>query len=293
MDDFKVEYTAGGATQNAIRVAQWMCKVPHATTFLGCVGKDDFAKTLEASAHKEGVNVQYMHSDANPTGTCAVLVTPDSERSLVANIGAANDFEPTHLAKPEIAALVEKAQFVYISSFFITASQESVQQVAKLAAEKNKVFALNLAAPFLMQFFADNMNANLPYCDYIFGNESEAVAFAEMMKWETTDIVEIATKISQLPGKVNTARPRIAVITQGADPTVIATDGNAVQFPVPAVPKEEIVDTNGAGDSFVGGFLSQLIQGKDVKECVRAGNWAASLVIRRSGATFPDVCEFA
>ena len=58
-------------------------------------------------------------------------------------------------------------------------------------------------------------------------------------------------------------------------------------YPVIEVPKEKLVDTNGAGDAFVGGFLSQLVAGKPVPECVRAGNFAANVCIQRSGATFP------
>ncbi len=61
-----------------------------------------------------------------------------------------------------------------------------------------------------------------------------------------------------------------------------------LQFPVIALPKEKLVDTNGAGDAFVGGFLSQLVAGKDLAECCRAGNIAAHLVIQRSGVTLPD-----
>lgn len=63
------------------------------------------------------------------------------------------------------------------------------------------------------------------------------------------------------------------------------------QYPVIFVPKEKLVDTNGAGDAFVGGFLSQLVVGKDLPECVRAGNYAANVVIQRSGATVPDTPE--
>lgn len=48
------------------------------------------------------------------------------------------------------------------------------------------------------------------------------------------------------------------------------------------------MDTNGAGDAFVGGFLSQLVVGKSVAEGVRAGHYAASVVVQRSGCTFPD-----
>ena len=122
-------------------------------------------------------------------------------------------------------------------------------------------------------------------------------------------------QISKLP-KENSARPRTVVITQGKDPTVVATldkvrhhsrpglgsvrgpiserSAWGVQvetFPVIPVPKEKLVDTNGAGDAFVGGFLAQLVSGKELRESVRAGNYAASVVIQRSGATYPEKPE--
>merc|ERR1719453_12357 len=66
--DYQVEYIAGGATQNSIRVAQWMLNTPGATAFIGCIGKDAFGETLEASAKADGVNVKYFKQDAQPTG---------------------------------------------------------------------------------------------------------------------------------------------------------------------------------------------------------------------------------
>lgn len=71
----------------------------------------------------------------------------------------------------------------------------------------------------------------------------------------------------------------------------IMTDTLCLQvyhIPVISLPKEKLVDTNGAGDAFVGGFLSQLVAGKDIHECCRAGNFAAHIVIQRSGCTFPE-----
>ena len=52
-----VEYIPGGATQNSIRIAQWMLQVAGATSYLGCVGKDDFGKKMKETATKDGVNV--------------------------------------------------------------------------------------------------------------------------------------------------------------------------------------------------------------------------------------------
>ena len=127
----------------------------------------------------------------------------------------------------------------------------------------------------------------LPYVDFLFGNETEAAAFAESEGWGADlDAAEIALRISRLP-KANGARGRTVVITQGASPTVIATAGRVQAFPVIALPADKLVDTNGAGDAFVGGFLSQLVAGKPVAECVRAGNYAANVIIQRSGCTFP------
>jgi adenosine kinase len=92
--------------------------------------------------------------------------------------------------------------------------------------------------------------------------------------------------------KINGGRARTVVITQGADPTIVAVNGKVQRFPALVVPKEKLVDTNGAGDAFVGGFLSQLVCGKELAECVRAGNYCASTIIQRSGCTFPDKPEF-
>ena len=90
-----VEYIAGGATQNSIRVAQWMSQKPGMTAYVGCIGKDKFGEQLEAAARADGVNVQYMKQDKEVTGTCAVLVK-GGERSLCANLAAANCYDIQH-----------------------------------------------------------------------------------------------------------------------------------------------------------------------------------------------------
>jgi len=281
--NYKLTYVAGGATQNSIRGAQWLLP-PNSTSFIGCVGNDDFAKSLEDAARGDGVNVQYMHIDI-PTGTCACLLT-DSNRSLVANLSAADKYSIEHLKKPENWELVEKAKFYYIGGFFFTHSHESIMAVAKHAAENNKVFTQNLSAPFLSQSFCNCLDEAAPYWDIIFGNESEALAFAEAHNYGTKDIKEIALKMAAIE-KVNKSRPRTVIITQGADPTVVACEGKVTTYPACDLKKEDIVDSNGAGDAFVGGFLSQLILGQSFEKCIAAGNFVAKCVLQQSGATFP------
>nr|XP_020651812.1 adenosine kinase-like [Pogona vitticeps] len=130
-----------------------------------------------------------------------------------------------------------------------------------------------------------------PYVDILFGNEMEAATFAREQGFETEDIKEIARKAQALP-KVNLKRQRIVVFTQGKDDTVMATDTEVRSFPVLISDQSEIVDTNGAGDAFVGGFLSQLVYDRPLTECIRAGHYAASVIIKRSGCTFPEKPDF-
>lgn len=283
IDNCPVEYIAGGATQNSMRIAQWLLEQPKVASYFGCVGKDKYADKLREIAEQAGVNVQYQVDESTPTGTCAVLIT-EKDRSLVANLAAANNFKKSHIELSENKQIIENAKYIYVGGFFLTVSPESIISVAKHAADNNKVFMMNLSAPFLCQFFKEPMMAAMPYMDVLFGNETEALTFSKEHNFETEDIKEIALKISQLE-KVNKNRSRMVVITQGSKQTLVAQDGAVKEFAVVKIKEEAIVDTNGAGDAFVGGFLSQLVQEKALKDCIKAGHYAANHIIQQSGVT--------
>uniref|UniRef100_A0A8C9WF55 Adenosine kinase n=1 Tax=Scleropages formosus TaxID=113540 RepID=A0A8C9WF55_SCLFO len=290
---FKVEYHAGGSTQNSIKIAQWMIQEPHkVATFFGCIGTDKFGEILKKKAEEAHVDAHYYEQEEEPTGTCAACITGDN-RSLVANLAAANCYKKEkHLDLEGNWALVEKAKIYYIAGFFLTVSPESILKVAKHASEHNKVFALNLSAPFISQFYKKPMMEVMPYVDILFGNETLPLVAviihhvrSALFDPQTEDIEEIAKKAQSL-SKENKKRQRIVVFTQGKDGTI------AMTFPVLEIDQSEIVDTNGAGDAFVGGFLSQLVQERSLEQCIRAGHYAANVVIRRAGCTFPEKPDF-
>ncbi|XP_069609103.1 adenosine kinase isoform X2 [Ranitomeya imitator] len=289
---FKVDYHAGGSTQNSVKVAQWMIQKPFkVATFFGCIGKDKFGEILKKKTEEVHVDAHYYEQSEQPTGTCAACITGDN-RSLVANLAAANCYDKAkHLDLKENWQLVEKAKVYYIAGFFLTVSPESILKVATQSSENNKIFSMNLSAPFISQFFKEPLMKVLPYVDILFGNETEAAAFAKEQGFETDDIKEIAKKTQALP-KINMKRPRIVVFTQGHEDTIMATADEVVSFPVLEIDQSKIVDTNGAGDAFVGGFLSQLVSDKPTEECIRAGHYSANVVIRRAGCTFPEKPDF-
>lgn len=107
----------------------------------------------------------------------------------------------------------------------------------------------------------------------------------------TTDIKEIADKVARFPQK-QAQGPRTVVVTQGANDVILVADGKMDSIPVPKLPQEKIVDTNGAGDAFIGGFLSQYIQHKPFKTCIECGIYTAIHVLQHSGCTFTGESQF-
>lgn len=106
--------------------------------------------------------VRYLVDAATPTGTCAVCVV-GGERSLVANLAAANNYKTEHVLLPENFSLVEAARIIYCTGFFITVSPDSIALVAKHCAENDKIFAMVGAA--LVTAFGFQILVFLPKSD--------------------------------------------------------------------------------------------------------------------------------
>merc|ERR550537_185870 len=156
---------------------------------------------------------------------------------------------------PEHMAVVEQAKVIYSAGFFATVSPAAMKIAWEAAVKSGAKYCLNLSAPFLMQvppFKAVFVEA-IPYADYLFGNETEAMTWAETEGWETKDVSFIATRLSLIPSAKGV--PRRVVITQGAEQTIMAYKGHVTTYPIVKLDKSKIVDTNGAGDAYVGGFL--------------------------------------
>ena len=203
------------------------------------------------------------------------------------------------MASPEVARLIDGAKFFYVEGYFLTHGLESTLEVAKKASDSGKVcftyicyipclsspqvFAINLSAPFIPQFFKVQLEQVFPYCDIVIGNESEAAAWASAAGLPNKDdIPAIAKSIALLP-KLNPSRQRTVIITQGADSTVVVTAANPDKpkiFPVDRLEDRQIVDTNGAGDAFAGGFLGALVSGKSVDEAVLAGHKLGAMCVQ-------------
>ncbi|KAL2681802.1 carbohydrate kinase PfkB [Phyllosticta citricarpa] len=292
LNNYDAKLIAAGAAQNSARGAQYILP-PNTAIYIGCVGKDKYADILRDAVKKAGLRVEYRVDEEQPTGRCGVVITGNN-RSLCTDLAAANCYKLDHLKQPEIWKLVENANVYYVGGYHLTVCVPAILALAEEAAAKNKatqIFALSLSAPFIPQFFKEQLDSTAPYWDYVIGNETEARAWAASHDLKTEDIPTIATAMAKLPKK-NTARPRTVIITQGTDPTVVAVgkEGGAVdlkEFPVHAIDKSQINDTNGAGDAFAGGLLAGIVEGKDFDTAVDMGQWLAKLSIQELGPSYP------
>lgn len=278
-----IKYFAAGAGMNVTRAAQWLLPVG-STVYSGCIGRDAFAERLKEQAAKDGVRFEYMLDDGLPTGTCACLLT-GGNRSLVASLDAANRYHVDHLSTPAMQQFMSEASLIYVTGFFVGVSFDSIRKLVALARNScDKQLAFNLSSPFVPLTFRSELAELLPNVDFLFGNESEAKAYAESVDLVYKSIEDIAQHLAQnIRGTV--------VITQGSAPTIVASPaiaGSGEAFKQYTVnPVENIVDTTGAGDAFVGGFLAAVLLGKSVDVAVDAGHRLAAQIIQQMGTGFP------
>jgi len=292
-------------------VAQWLLSfIGHGgfTGYIGCVGKDSFGDKMKEQLAADKVKALFLTTEEKPTGTCAVLVK-GGERSLIANLAAAEKYDFSHFESPQIQMAVNMSEIYYCASFPLTheGGAKTVLALAKQACENNKIMCMNVSAPFICQVppFRAALMEVLKYCNYVFCNESEAEELAKSLEWgEGLGAEAIAKKLATLESE--TRLGLTAVVTQGSEATVVASPPNlpagqpeavATSYPVAGNPwtlsKDQITDTNGAGDAFVGGFLSQLALPEGVSDAqkVHFGHFAAGVIIQNSGCTCPNLEE--
>jgi adenosine kinase len=255
---------------------------------LGCIGNDTYGKKISEALQQANVEPVLEIREDMLSSRCAVAVHL-KERCLVPEIRASTmlsmDFVEKNLEK------ILKASIFLIEGYFVIERYDIILKLAEEFAKLNKTIAFTLSAVFMVEAFRDRILEISNKSHIIFCNNEEAEAFT---KNTSGNFEEISIQMHK------TLKPldRIIVITCGKNPVVISKYNyteDKLDFLLKSyvydVKDEEIVDTNGCGDSFVGGFLSQYIQGRSLEVCARAGNWASSVIIRNVGATYPEDME--
>ncbi|KIM82318.1 hypothetical protein PILCRDRAFT_820706 [Piloderma croceum F 1598] len=286
--NYEVTYVAGGAAQNAARGAAYVLPA-NSVVYTGCVGDDDLSEQLKAANKREGLTDAYLVKKGEKTGACAVVITGD-HRSLVTDLRSAEKFEQSHLSSPAVGPLVDGARVFYVEGYFLTHGLQSMLEIGRKASQASKVFVLNISAPFIAGFGNEDhtyLSEVVPYCDIIIGNEAEAESWAVAHKLPANTELKTIAKALAIEPKANPSRPRIVIFTQGADSTILVSSAEPdlpKVYPVNKV--DNIVDTNGAGDAFAGGFLGAFVAGKSIDDCVEAGHKLGAMCVQQIGPQY-------
>ncbi len=201
------------------------------------------------------------------TGRCLVNVTEDGQRTMCTYLGAANALTP-HDVDPQ---LIEAAEIIYLEGYLFDppAAREAFAKAAAIGRKAGRRVALTLSDAFVVERHREALLGFIEaHADIVFANEAEAAAL-----FQTSGFDEAVEGLS--------AKVATAVVTRGADGSVIATGGTTTA--VKAAPVAQVVDTTGAGDQYAAGVLYGLARKLDPQACGRLGALSAAEVIGHYG----------
>ena len=263
LSNLTIEQTiAGGSVANSM---VGLSQLGNNVSFIGKINKDNFGERYEQSLTKE--NVKYFYNkkkEVIPTGTCLILITPDSERTMITFLGIAGKISEKDIDEKAI----KESEMIFLEGYLWDEGEaKSAFNKAMLHANKT---AMTLSDQFCVErhkeSFLDLVKNKL---DIIFANEQEIRSLINAKKFD-----EVVTFGKQL-GKA-------LIITRGEHGSVAIIKDEVVECDSKKYLK--ILDLTGAGDLFAAGFLHGQINGFSTKESLEKGTEMSSKIIQKIGA---------
>ena len=263
LSTLKIEETvSGGSVANSV---VGLSQLGNKVGFIGKVSDDDLGNKYEEGLKKEKVKFFYSKKkEANPTGTCLILITPDSERTMVTFLGIAgkineNDIDTSAVKNSEILFL---EGYLWDEGDPKRAFEKAIANSNKTAMSLSDLFCVERHKPHFLDLVKNKL-------DITFANEQEIMSLINVKNFN--DVVDFAKEVNKL-----------IVITRGHKGAIAINKDEIVECT--ANKDLKIKDLTGAGDLFAGGFLHGLINNKSVKESLETGTDMSSKVIQIIGA---------
>jgi len=261
--NLKVEKTvSGGSVANSI---VGLSQLGDKVGFIGKVSDDNFGKKYEEGLKKE--NVEYFYSKKKeelPTGTCLILVTPDSERTMCTYLGTAGKINENDVD----SHIIKKSEIIFLEGY-LWDEGEPKKAFDKAINNANKV-AMSLSDLFCVDRHKSHfLNLVKNKIDITFANEQEITSLIEAKNFD-----EVITFSRQLD--------KLVVITRG-EKGAVAIVGEEI-FESEVQKNLDIMDLTGAGDLFASGFLHGYINKLSIKDCLKKGTEMSSKIIQQIGA---------
>lgn len=255
---------AGGSAANTIvGIADFGGRAAYA----GKVSKDANGEFFLQDMRKMGVSIEVPASPAGQTGTCAVLITEDAQRTMLTNLGVSATLSEDDIDEETI----RRSRYVYIEGYLLTnpVQKAAAYKAMNLAKQYGNKVALTASDPFLCNLCRDEIWSLLEGpVDLFFCNELEAQSLTGK-----TDVIECAAAIHKHAENV--------AMTLGANGSLLMHEGQAI--PIEGVPVEAI-DTTGAGDMYAGALLYGITNGMSWKQAGHLASHASARIVSQLGA---------
>jgi len=261
--NLKIERTiSGGSVANSI---VGLSQLGNDVGFIGKVSEDDFGEKYEMGLKKEKVNYIYSKKrESLPTGTCLILVTPDSERTMCTFLGVAGKINEKDINDNA----VKESEIVFLEGY-LWDKGEPKKAFEKAISCANKV-AMSLSDKFCVDrhksHFFDLVKNKL---DITFANEDEIMSLIN-----AKDFKEVLTFAKEIK--------KLLIITRGEKGAISIRGDEVIEVGIKK--NLNIVDLTGAGDLFAAGYLHGLINNFKRRECLDKGTEMSSKIIQQIGA---------
>lgn len=264
----KVPHAApGGSAGNTLFA---LAKMGASTSFLGKIGNCERGQFYRNRFSELGGDGKRFKVGNAPNGHCLSLVTPDGERTMRTDLGAAMTLMPDEISAQDFAGCTH----AHIEGYLLF-NAELMQRVIESAKEAGCSISLDLASFEVVHAAKDILPGILKeYVDIVFANEEEASAYTGM----TGDYAAMAEQLATLCD--------IAAVKVGAEGSYIATGGKVEK--IAPVPASRVVDTTGAGDLWAAGFLYGWSRKQSLQDCARIGSILGAAVVQTQGAELSE-----
>ena len=263
LSTLKIEETvSGGSIANSI---VGLSQLGNKVGFIGKVSDDNLGNKYEEGLRKENVQFFYKKKkEVMPTGTCLILITPDSERTMITFLGTAgkineNDIDSNAVKNSEILFL---EGYLWDEGEPKKAFEKAIRNSNRVAMSLSDLFCVERHKPNFLELVRNKL-------DITFANEQEITNLIDAKNFD--DVINFSKKINKL-----------IVITRGEKGALVVNKNEVIECP--AKNNLKIKDLTGAGDLFAGGFLHGLINNKSTRESLEIGTEMSSKVIQIIGA---------
>jgi len=256
------ETISGGSIANSI---VGLSQLGNDVGFIGKVNADDLGQKYEDGLKKEKVNYLYSKKiETIPTGTCLILITPDSERTMCTFLGTAAKINDEDIDEQ----IIRNSEITFLEGY-LWDEGEPKKAFDKVINNSNKV-AMSLSDLFCVERHKKQfLNLVENKLDIVFANEQEILSLISSKSFN--DAVSYAKSLN-----------KIMVITRGEKGAISINDGKTVEFP--AQSNLKIIDLTGAGDLFAAGYLHGLINKMTINQSLAKGTELSSKIIQKIGA---------